>query len=153
MISLQLWKKELNSLDKITSICGIDHIGYAVKEMSEAKEYFKALGFDFSADKIDEYRSVNVSVGTNNQGIRIELLSPVVYKKSPVDTYLRKFGSTPYHICYKTTDINDSVKKLQENGYTLIGSVAPSVPLGGDVCFMYCQEIGMIELIEYGEDR
>lgn len=136
-------------MEKIASISGIDHIGYAVKDIDKAKEEFKALGFEFCAVMEDEYRSVMVCVGTLKDGTRIELLSPPADKKSPVDTYLKKIGSTPYHICYKSDDISTSVKELQENGFTLIGAVAPSIPLGGDVCFMYSNTIGMIEVIEY----
>ena len=136
-------------MEKIASIIGIDHVGYAVNDLNEAKERFEALGFSFSDDVIDELRDVNVSLGTNPEGFRVELLSPVEGRKSPIDGFLRKTGPTPYHICYKTSDIDESIAALKENGFTLMSTPAISVPLKGDVCFLYSSEIGIIELISY----
>ena len=42
----------------------IDHIGYAVKDMQSALRAFSLLGYTFSPIKPDEYRNVNVCVGT-----------------------------------------------------------------------------------------
>ena len=136
--------------EKIASIKGIDHIGYAVKDLASAKEYFKALGFDFSVEKEDLFRSVNVCVATDLSGSRIELLAPAK-EKSPIDSYLKKIGSTPYHICYETDDMNDSINELTKIGFTLLSKPDISVPLNGTVCFLYETEVGLIELIRYGD--
>lgn len=137
-------------MERIENIQGVDHIGYAVTNMDLAKEYFMALGFEFTENKEDELRNVNVSVGSMGRyDIKIELLSPIAGRKSPVDGYLQKLGSTPYHICYQVDDIDVSVEKLQNIGFTLLGFTAPSVPLGGDVVFLYSPEIGIVELIAY----
>ena len=134
----------------ISSLTAVDHIGYAVKDMKQAKKKFEALGFIFSDEKEDELRSVNVCVASKGD-IRIELLSPVEGKRSPVDSYLNKIGNTPYHICYRTVDIDTTIEDLQKEGFTLLRRPAPSIPLGGDVCFLYSADIGMIELISYGD--
>ena len=136
--------------DKIVSIKGIDHIGYAVKDLASAREYFKALGFDFSVEEEDMLRSVNVCVATDLKGSRIELLV-TTKEKSPIDSYLKKIGPTPYHICYETDDMDDSINELTKIGFTLVSKPDISVPLNGIVCFLYETEIGMIELIKYGE--
>ncbi len=135
---------------KIASIKGVDHIGYAVKDLDSAREYFKALGFDFSVDEEDLLRSVNVCVATDSKGFRIELLTPAK-EKSPIDSYLKKIGPTPYHICYETDDMDNSISELLKCGFTLLSKPDVSVPLKGKVCFLYKIEIGMIELIEYGD--
>lgn len=41
-----------------------------------------------------------------------------------------------------------AMEKLQDAGYTMMGYPAPSEPLGGEVCFLYSSEIGIVELIE-----
>ena len=138
-------------MEKVRSIKGIDHVGYAVKNMAEAKGRFEALGFVFSPEMIDELRDVNVCVGQGTDLIRIELLSPIEEKKSPVDTYLRKLGSTPYHICYRCEGMKETINELCQIGFTQLSNVAPSVPLNGNVCFLFSAEIGLIELIEYEE--
>lgn len=45
-------------------IIGIDHIGYAVKDIEEARPFFEVLGFSFTKERADRRRSVNVSVGS-----------------------------------------------------------------------------------------
>lgn len=74
-------------MDRIDSIIGVDHIGYAVKDMDAAKEYFRILGYTFTEDTVDEYRKVNVSVGKMGE-CRIVLLAPLEGVKFPVDGYL-----------------------------------------------------------------
>ena len=133
---------------RIGSILSVDHIGYAVKEMASAREQFMALGFTFKDEKVDELRNVNVSVG-ENQGIRIELLSPVKGERSPIDGYLQKIGSTPYHICYRVDNMDTAIEELRYQGFTLMGYPDCSVPLGGKVCFLYSSELGIVELIDY----
>lgn len=50
-------------MDRIKSIIGVDHIGYAVKDMKSARELFSALGYEFGEEKPDEFRKVSVSMG------------------------------------------------------------------------------------------
>lgn len=135
----------------IDYIENIDHIGYAVKNMENAREIFCSIGFELSENKLDKARAVNVSLGKWGcvGGIKLEILAPIDGIQSPIDGYLSKLGSTPYHICYKVSDINKSIFEFQKLGFTLLSYPAQSVPLGGDVCFMYSPIVGIIELIQY----
>lgn len=135
-------------MDRIDSIIGVDHVGYAVKDMDNAKKLFCSLGYEFCMNQVDETRKVNVSVGKMG-GQRVELLAPLEGEKSPVDGYLNKVGSTPYHICYAVSDMNKAIEGLADIGFTQMGYPAISIPLGGDVCFLYSDEIGVVELIKY----
>lgn len=137
-------------MEKIKTILGIDHVGYAVKNLHSAKKYFGALGFEFGIDIEDVLRSVEVAVGQNCAGGRIELIAPVGDRKSPIDGYLQKMGSTPYHLCYNVENMEKTVEELLEMGFTMLEVPAPSVPLGGMVCFMYSCETGILELVDYG---
>lgn len=133
----------------IDEIVEVDHIGYAVKNITSARTLFCALGYVFGAESVDELRKVAVCVGQNGEGYRIELLAPLEDVGSPVDGYLQKVGSTPYHICYRVKNMDVAISELQNRGFTLMGYPAPSIPLGGDVCFLYSNEIGIVELIYY----
>lgn len=126
----------------------VDHIGYAVSDMERAQAIFHKMGYEFNDVIPDEARNVNVSVGLLG-GVKVELLEPLPGKRTPIDGYINKIGSTPYHICYEVECMEESIIALQQMGFTLIGSPAPSLPLGGDVCFLYSLEVGMIELICY----
>ncbi len=134
-------------MEQVKSIVCIDHVGYAVKDIAQAKEQFIALGYVFGGEKRDDYRRVNVSVGKMG-GVRVELLAPLDGVKSPVDVYLDKVGNTPYHICYEVTEMDDAITELQAIGFTMLGAPAESVPLEGTVCFLYSINIGLIELIQ-----
>ncbi len=148
-----LFGKDYYSMEDIKSIVGVDHIGYAVKDIMHSRDVFIALGYVFDEVKADEYRQVNVSLGENG-GVRIELLAALdKEKKSPIDGYINKVGSTPYHICYEVNDIQDAITELQNIGFTMLGNPTESIPLGGIVCFLYSSEIGLIELISYMEVR
>lgn len=137
-------------MDRIARFFKIDHIGYAVRDISAAKTHFEAFGFEFTDNEVDEMRNVNVSIGqTGRGGVKVELLAPLDGVKSPIDGYLKKTGSTPYHICYQTGNMDGAIKRLLELGFTQMGYPAPSIPLGGNVCFLYSAEIGVVELIEY----
>ena len=41
-------------IDKIDSIIGIDHIGYAVNDIDSAKKIFNAIGYEFSETRADD---------------------------------------------------------------------------------------------------
>lgn len=71
-------------------------------------------------------------------GWKVELLSPIDGERSPVDGYLSKIGSTPYHICYQVEDIEGAISILQDCGFTLMSSPAPSEPLNGTVFSVFC---------------
>ena len=135
-------------LDRIDSVLYVDHIGYAVKDIESSKKIFNSLGYEFDQNRVDEERKVNVSVGKLGS-YRVELLAPLDGVNSPIDGYLSKVGSTPYHICYVVSDMNNTIEELKEIGFTQIGYPSPSIPLGGNVCFLYSNEIGMVELIKY----
>ena len=152
--------ENIESTKSIENIDHIDHIGYAVKDMDDALRIFGLLGYEFSPVKIDEYRKVNVCLA-KIRGVRIEIRSPLKdtksdtksNPKSPIDSILAKNGATPYHICYCVNNINKTADELRNAGFLPIGSVAKSEPLGGNVCFMFSSDIGVIELIEYTDRR
>ena len=98
----------------------VDHIGYAVKNMSKALVEFEKLGFEFEDVIDDEDRNIFICFG-NNDSYRIELVSPIDKEKlSPVDTYLSKVGPTAYHICYKSSDLEGDISELERQGFRVI---------------------------------
>lgn len=127
----------------------VDHIGYAVKDIYSAIGIFEALGYRFQPPVVDAYRKVNVCVGKMGRGLKVELLSPLDGGKSPIDGIIQKNGATPYHICYKVKDIHAAIERLRGHGFLLIDNPARSDPLGGDVCFLFSPEVGIVELIKY----
>ena len=125
----------------------IDHIGYAVKNIDKAKKSLEAIGYVFD-DVVEDFdRNIYISFGEMD-GYRIELVSPIS-AGSPVDMQLSKLGPTPYHICYKSTDIEADIKLLQSQRFKVAIPLASAVAFGNKrVVFMYSLSVGLIEIVE-----
>lgn len=127
----------------------IDHIGYAVKNIKLSINAFEKLGFEFGEIIDDINRNVKIAFG-NNQVYRIELISCLnENEKSPVDTVLLKMGPTPYHICYKTENLDCALVELEKEGYRIISLPLEAVAFNGKrVCFLIKEDVGIIEVVE-----
>ena len=129
----------------------IDHIGYAVKNIDKARKQMIAMGYSFEPTVIDEDRNIYIAFASMD-GYRVELVSPLKqpgHEESPVDQILSKSGPSPYHICYASTDIEEDIKKLQNNRFKVIIPLAPAVAFDGRrVVFMYSLSLGLIEIVE-----
>lgn len=125
----------------------IDHIGYAVKNIDKAKKSMYVLGFRFEKTVADKDRNINIAFGEMD-GYRVELVSSIS-EGSPVDLLLEKTGPTPYHICYKSNEIEADIERLQKNRFKVTIPLAPAVAFGGKrVVFLYSLGVGLIEIVE-----
>lgn len=62
---------------------------------------------------------------------------------------LSKNGPTPYHVCYKSNNIEGDIEKLQKEHYKVAIPLAPAIAFGGKrVVFLYSLSIGLIEIVE-----
>lgn len=125
----------------------IDHIGYAVKNIDKAKKSMEVLGYTFEKTVEDRDRNIYIAFGEMD-GYRVELVAPIC-EGSPVDMHLSKIGPTVYHICYKSTDIEADIERLQANRFKVSIPLAPAIAFGNKrVVFMYSLSAGLIEIVE-----
>lgn len=125
----------------------IDHIGYAVKNIDKAKKSMEALGYRFEETIEDKDRNIYISFGELDS-YRVELVAPME-GGSPVDIYLSKTGPVPYHICYKSNDIEADIERLKANRYKVSIPLAPSIAFHNRrVVFLYSLAVGLIEIVE-----
>ena len=127
----------------------IDHIGYAVKRIDRAIKAFESLGFEFEPMIEDKDRNVKLVFGSNF-AYRIELVCPLnKEEESPVDVYLSKSGPTPYHICYKTDNLEKEIKRLEKEGFRVVVEPAKAIAFNNkQVVFMMNIGLGLIEVVE-----
>lgn len=127
----------------------IDHIGYAVKNIEAAIVTMNELGYEFGSIVDDVDRNVKIAFGQNG-AYRVELVSALdVSKESPVDAYLSKVRSGPYHICYIADNLESEIEHLQEKGFRLTVVPKSAVAFAGRrVAFLYNLRVGLIELVE-----
>ena len=127
----------------------IDHIGYAVKRMDRALVSFGKLGYRFESVVDDTDRNVQIAFGEKD-GYRIELISPLdKAQPSPVQNYLKNVGNTPYHICYRTEDLESEIRDLTGRGFRVVIEPRPATAFGGKrVVFMMDLAMGLLEIVE-----
>lgn len=126
----------------------IHHIGYAVENIEDSLKTFLELGYTLEKELvIDKNRQVNIIFITNNN-VSIELLSPLS-GKSPISNILSKNGPLPYHICYETEKLEETIQTLKKKGFINIEKPQKSLAINDClVAFLYHKNVGLIELVE-----
>ena len=129
----------------------IEHIGIAVKNLEESNALFASL-FGKPHYKIEEVKSEGVKTSFFDVGPnKIELLE-ATNPESPIAKFIATKGEGIHHIAFAVTDIKAEIKRLKNEGFTVLNS-APK--LGADnklVAFLHpkttngvlielCQEI------------
>lgn len=108
-------------------ILKIDHLGIAVKDMSEAKRAYEALGFTIEAEHdvpTEKVKTAFISVGESH----LELLEPTD-PTSVIAKFLEK-RSGLHHICLLVDDIEKSMAEMKAAGAQLLDET-PRIGAGG----------------------
>ena len=86
----------------------IDHIGIAVKDISEAIDKFSAvLGLEVAKqEEIEDQQLIAALIPTAN--VRFELMQPTV-PDSVVGKFLERRGEGIHHICFEVEDIANEI--------------------------------------------
>jgi len=97
----------------------IEHIGIAVKSLEDANKLFAQL-FGKPHYKVETVESEGVStsffeVGPN----KIELLE-ATKPDSPIAKFIEKKGEGIHHIAFAVDDIEKEIKRLKEEGFTVL---------------------------------
>ncbi|MCR4744479.1 MAG: VOC family protein [Lachnospiraceae bacterium] len=126
----------------------VDHIGYLVKRTAKAEDVFKCLGYKIKRELYhDESRKCDFSF-LEKDGLVIELITPW-NSESPIFPMLKHHKNMIYHICYKSDNMDEDIKTLEEKGFKLVEAPkpAPAISDRADVAFMMHMEIGMLEIV------
>jgi methylmalonyl-CoA/ethylmalonyl-CoA epimerase len=134
----------------------IHHIGYLVKDIEVAQNSFDFLGYVRKGEICyDETRDADM-LFLENDGYLIELVAPRS-ESSVAWNLLKKYGNSPYHICYETDSIAEETTRLKKRGFIPLSSEedAPAITAIMDsgeetvysVTFFMNRDIGMIELV------
>jgi methylmalonyl-CoA/ethylmalonyl-CoA epimerase len=129
----------------------VEHIGIAVKDIAASNELFTKL-FNTAPYKSESVESEGVmtSFFRINQ-TKIELLE-ATKEESAIAKFIEKKGEGIHHIAFEVEDIYAEMKRLENEGFTLLN---PEPKRGADnklVCFLHpkgtngvlveiCQEI------------
>ena len=129
----------------------IEHIGIAVQNIEEANKVYEQL-LGVSPYKMESVESEGVNTSFFQTGeSKIELLE-ATKPESAIAKFIEKKGEGIHHIAFAVKDINAEMKRLSEEGFTILNE---EPKIGADnklVCFIHpkntkgvlvelCQEI------------
>lgn len=100
----------------------IEHIGIAVKSLSESNSLFEKL-LGVSAYKEEEVASEGVKTSFFMNGPnKIELLE-ATREDSPIAKFIEKRGEGIHHIAFDVEDILSEMERLKKEGFVLLNEV------------------------------
>ena len=131
----------------------IHHIGYAVNNMEEAISAFLPLGYELEkAPQYDTDRDMYIAFLHHKYNETVELIQPDHEKDTTISKLLKRTGPSPYHICYRTDNLEESIALLKDigSGYYPVSKIERAVTIAPNarVIFLYNGAIGLIELVE-----
>ncbi len=125
----------------------IHHIGYLVKHIEAAKGKFEELGYTIKTDVVQDVERGVFICFMEKDGYSIELVSPAS-EHSSVKSLVKRYGNSPYHICYQAEDFDRDLSELESGGFLRIDCPSPAPAIEGrKVCFLQNSQIGMVELL------
>lgn len=100
----------------------IEHIGIAVKNLETSNQLFAKI-FGKPHYKVEEVASEGVKTSFFKTGPnKIELLEGT-NENSPISKFVAKKGEGIHHIAFAVEDILAEVKRLKEEGFTILNEV------------------------------
>lgn len=97
----------------------LEHVGIAVKNLAEANKLFSRL-LAKEPYKVEEVPSEGVRTSFFEiGGVKIELLE-ATHEGSPVSRFIEKKGEGIHHLAFEVSDIQESLRKYQEQGFQLV---------------------------------
>jgi methylmalonyl-CoA/ethylmalonyl-CoA epimerase len=129
----------------------IEHLGIAVKDLSQSNTLFEKL-FSAAPYKLEKVESEGVSTSFFMIGeSKIELLE-ATNPDSPIAKFIEKKGEGIHHIAFEVTDIYAEMKRLRNEGFTLLSEQPKKGADNKLICFLHpkgtngvlielCQEI------------
>ncbi|MGD2246535.1 MAG: methylmalonyl-CoA epimerase [Candidatus Aminicenantes bacterium] len=125
----------------------ISHLGMAVKDLEEAREFYRSvLGLESSEPIIGGDGTIRVSMVRVGNTL-IELLQPIG-SEGIMAKFLEKRGEGFHHICYEVDDINAEIASVKAAGLEVLGDPKPGAE--GMSVFLHPQGTHgvLIELVE-----
>jgi methylmalonyl-CoA/ethylmalonyl-CoA epimerase len=129
----------------------IEHIGIAVRNLSQSNELFSKL-FGKAHYKIESVTSESVSTSFFMLGdTKIELLE-ATDDNSAISKFIEKKGEGIHHIAFEVDDIEKEMTRLKNEGFDLINQQAKDGADNKRICFLHPKTTNGI-LVELCEEK
>lgn len=126
----------------------IEHIGIAVRSLSVSVPLFEKL-LDTSCYKTEAVESEQVTTAFFKKGeSKIELLEAEA-PGSVINKFIEKKGEGMHHIAFEVDNIEEEMKRLVKEGFTLINEKPKEGADNKMVCFLHPKDTNgvLIELV------
>ncbi|MDG6933887.1 MAG: methylmalonyl-CoA epimerase [Nitrososphaerota archaeon] len=127
----------------------LDHIGIAVRNLSEAISMYRdKIGLELLS--VEEVKEENVRIAMFRIGdSRIELLEPLT-ADGAVARFLSKRGPGIHHIAFTYADARSASDRLREKGMKLVYSDVEVIPGLREVNFVHPESTGgvLLEIVK-----
>jgi methylmalonyl-CoA/ethylmalonyl-CoA epimerase len=127
----------------------IDHLGIAVKSISDSLAFYReGLGLELAGTETVDDQGVRVALLPVGEA-RIELLEPVS-GETPVGRFIAKRGEGLHHICYEVDDLASKLDELRSRGVRLLEGYPRRGAEGKLVAFLHPASAHgvLVELVE-----
>jgi methylmalonyl-CoA epimerase len=102
----------------------VSHLGMAVKDLEEAREFYRSVfGLESSEPIIGGDGTIRVSMVRVGSTL-IELLQPIG-NEGVMAKFLEKRGEGFHHICYEVEDIQAEIASIKAAGLEVLGEPKP----------------------------
>ena len=96
----------------------IDHLGIAVKDLTEARRRYEMLGFKVSGEEVIAHEKVRVAM-VELAGSRFELLE-ATSEDSVIAKFVAKRGEGLHHVAVHVDDLEAAVAEMKRNQVRLV---------------------------------
>ncbi len=102
----------------------VSHLGMAVKDLEEAREFYRSVfGLESSEPIIGGDGTIRISMVRVGSTL-IELLQPIG-SEGVMAKFLEKRGEGFHHICYEVDDIQAEIASIKAAGLEVLGDPKP----------------------------
>lgn len=127
----------------------LHHVGVAVHSIKSTASLYEKMGYSLSGEtKFDPIQNVRACFYSKEGFPTVELIE-AVDETSPMSKILKKNGVGPYHFCYGVDNLEETIKIFRNNKFMQVSKAVPATGMPGkNICFMYNQNFGLVELVE-----
>jgi LAO/AO transport system kinase len=95
----------------------LDHVGIAVREISEARKFYEFLGLTVKAEEEVRHEKVRIAMLSLGETC-VELLEPLE-EDSVIGRFLSRRGEGVHHVAVRIENVDEAFKRLLESGIRL----------------------------------
>lgn len=118
------------------SITHIEHIGIAVKSLEESIPFYEEV-LGLKCYNIEEVKDQKVKTAFFMVGqTKIELLESTD-PEGPIGKFIEKKGEGIHHVAFAVKGIEEQLKRMEEQGVTLIDKTPRKGAEGLDIAFLH----------------